>query len=200
MSGGGLLKVVVTEELWGAEEKRVFSSLWKSPAPLKVVAFTWKVLLNWVPIKANLALRNVHGPEEPTLCMMCNVVVESSNHLFLHCIFASSVWSSLMTLLDYYFLIPPNLFVHWECWSGRAGNKNRLRGLWMIWLTTIWVVWNARNDKIFKGINHEVEQIVEEVKFLSWRWVLKRMNISVCLYYEWCWNPIICHERVRMRV
>jgi hypothetical protein len=101
----------------------VFENLWKSPAPSKVVMFAWKVLLNRVPTKVNLALRNVLDPEESSLCVMCNSVEESSTHLFMHCDLASFVWSKLMLWLDYHFVTPPNLFVHWECWSGRGRNS-----------------------------------------------------------------------------
>jgi hypothetical protein len=62
-----------------------------------------------------------------------------------------------MSWLDCVFLIPPNLFVHWLCWNGRASSRNLKRGMSMIWFATLWVLWNARNDKIFKGINHDVE-------------------------------------------
>lgn len=163
----------------------MFHNLWKNPAPSKVVAFAWKALLNRVPTKANLALRNVLGPEESTLCPMCNGAEESSIHLFLLCQLAYKVWYKLMWWLDSYFIIPPNLFVHWECWSGRVSNKSLLKGLRLIWLTTLWVLWKARNDKIFNGVNHEADEIVEEIKVLSWKWMLHRMNAPVCLFYEW---------------
>lgn len=117
----------------------------------------------------------------------------------MHCQLAWTVWFKLMLWLDSYFVTPPNLFVHWECWSGRETNKSLLKGLWLIWLTTLWVLWKARNDKIFKGISHEVDELVEEIKVLSWRWMLERMNTPVCLYYEWCWNPQNCLQRVRTR-
>jgi len=45
----------------------------------------------------------------------------------------------------------------------RGGNKNRSRGLWLIWLTTIWILWRVRNDKIFKGSTQEVDEVVEAV-------------------------------------
>jgi len=117
------------EDLWREDEKGVFENLWKSPAPLKVVAFPWKVLLNRVPTKLNLALRNVLGPEENNLCALCNTMVESSLHLFLHCDFASLVWLGIMSWLDRIFVTPPNLFVHWECWSGGERKKNVKKGL-----------------------------------------------------------------------
>jgi len=113
--------LVSTEVMWTEEEKGVFDNMWKSPAPSKVVAFAWRVLLNRAPTKVNLALRNVLGPEDSTFCVLCNTVEESSCHLFLHCDVASLVWRKLMLWIDRNFLIPPNLFVHWECWSGGGG-------------------------------------------------------------------------------
>jgi hypothetical protein len=101
--------------------------------------------------------------------------------------------------LNEFFVIPHNLFVHWECWCERETNKNVLKGLRLIWLSTIWVLWKGKNDKIFKGSTYEVDDLVEEVKVLSWRWMLYRMNLPVCLYYEWCWNPQFCLQRVTAR-
>lgn len=71
-----------------------------------------------IPTKSNLVLRNVIRPEESKLCVLCGRMEESSIHLFLHCDLASLVWLKLMWWLDRFFLTPPNLFVHWECWSG----------------------------------------------------------------------------------
>lgn len=47
-------------------EEKVFGYLWKIPAPSKVVAFSWMMLLNRLPTRYNLAIRNVLGAEEPT--------------------------------------------------------------------------------------------------------------------------------------
>jgi len=40
-----------------------------------------------------------------------------------------------------------------------------LIGLWLIWHTTIWVLWKARNDKIFKGITRDTEELVKRLRF-----------------------------------
>jgi hypothetical protein len=186
---------VLTENLWREEEKGVFEDLWKSPAPSKVVAFAWKVLRNRIPTKVNLALRNVLGPDQNNLCTFCNRVEESSVHLFLHCDFTSSVWLSIMSWLDRFFPTPPNLFVHWECWSGRERKKIGKKGLWLIWNSTVWALWKARNDKIFKGIIYTANEIADEIRVMSWRWFLSRMSVPSCLFYEWCWNPFECLNR-----
>jgi hypothetical protein len=53
--------------------------------------------------------------------------------------------------------------------------KNVKKGLCLIWYATIWILWKTRNDKFFKDVGFMVDEIVEEVKVLSWRWVLSRM-------------------------
>jgi len=76
----------------GVMERKVFTLIWKSPAPSKVVAFSWKLLYDRIPTRHNLALRNVLPPDEPLLCVLCEDSEESSTHLFLHCQVASKVW------------------------------------------------------------------------------------------------------------
>jgi hypothetical protein len=69
-------------EVMGEEEGRVFGQIWESPAPSKVVAFSWKVILNRIPTRINLARRNVL-PENGSLnCVLCDLVGESESHLF----------------------------------------------------------------------------------------------------------------------
>lgn len=54
-----LLDLVIAEDRWQEDEKMVFEGIWKSAAPLKVIVFSWKALLNRIPTKSNLRIRNV---------------------------------------------------------------------------------------------------------------------------------------------
>lgn len=184
--------LVLREDRWREDEKRVFKGLWDCSAPSKVVAFAWKALLNRIPTKVNLELRNIITTDEAMGCGWCERSEESTLHLLLHCDLASRVWLKLMLWIDGVFLIPPNLFLHWECWGEWDRNKKVRKGRRLIWFATLWVLWKARNDNIFNERNLEVDEIVEEVKVLSWRWLLSRTNFPVCLFYEWNWNPILC--------
>lgn len=192
--------LVLREVLWREDEKGVFAKLWKSPAPSKVVAFAWRVLLNRIPTKGNLVLRNVLATGDNSLCVLCNRTDESAVHLLLHCDVASAVWLKLMWWLDRFFPSPPNLFVHWECWQEGERNKNVKKGLGVIWLATLWVLWKCQNDKVYNDVNFEVDVMVEEVKVLAWKWVMNRMTIPVCLFFEWCWNPQWCLSRSPSRL
>jgi hypothetical protein len=63
-------RLILVEDLWSEEENRVFSSLWKSPTPFKVIVFSWKLLLNRVPTRDNLSLRNVLPVEATNSCVL----------------------------------------------------------------------------------------------------------------------------------
>jgi hypothetical protein len=112
-----LEELVLSDNRWREDEKKVFKLLWKNPAPSKVVALVWKTILDRIPTKVNLALPNVPTTDGSILCVHCARMEETSLHLYLHCTLASSVWWHLMSWLNNFFPIPPNLFIHWECWG-----------------------------------------------------------------------------------
>lgn len=109
-------------------EEVVFGYLWKSRAPLKVLAFVWTMLLNRVPTTENLAVRGVLEAESSLNFVFCGSREESVIHLFLHCVEVQRVWHLLMCWLDFHFIIPNNLFVHLECWSQEVSSKKVRHG------------------------------------------------------------------------
>ncbi|MCH92386.1 putative non-LTR retroelement reverse transcriptase, partial [Trifolium medium] len=66
-------------------ETSIFRKIWKSPAPSKVVVFSWQLLHNRDPTKDNLISRGVIQQGIGCNCVWCGEVQESANHLSLHC-------------------------------------------------------------------------------------------------------------------
>jgi hypothetical protein len=157
-----------------------------------VVAFSWKLFHDRIPTEVNLSYRHVLPPKASLNCVLCEGNIESTNHLFLQCEFARGVWDGLFSWLGFNFLSPPNLFIHWECRNGNSTNKRIRNGFRLIWHAAVWCIWRARNDRIFKNIICNVEEMVEAIEVLSWRWTLTRVKAPACLFYEWCWNPKEC--------
>lgn len=118
----------ILEDTWGDEDRRVFHQLWKSPAPSKVIAFSWKMLLDRIPTRTNLSRRNALPPEVPLNCVWRVGEREMTKHLFLHCSLARGVWLRLMHWVDIMFIMPNNLFTHWACWNAGSSNKKRPLG------------------------------------------------------------------------
>jgi hypothetical protein len=72
----------VLETLWHG---RIFSSIWKSPTPSKVVGFVWQLLHNRIPTRSNLVSRSILAPGVDSLCPLCGEENETDQHLFLYC-------------------------------------------------------------------------------------------------------------------
>jgi len=135
--------LMLEDESVSLEEVRVFSRKGSSAAPSKVAAFSWKLLHNRIPTKANLVHRQVLAPKSSLQCVMCEGLLESANHLFLHCSFAMKVWDEVMRWLGFHFVTPPNLFFLWDSWDGVSSNKKIRKGLRMIWHAVVWSIWKA---------------------------------------------------------
>jgi len=50
----------------------------------------------------------------------------------------------------------------------------------VIWFAAIWSVWKSRNDKLFKNKNISMDQMIEEVKRLSWNGLKYESNSMDC--------------------
>jgi hypothetical protein len=177
---------------FNCQQLRVFNNIWKSSAPSKVIAFSWKVLRNRTPTRVNLLLRGVEVNGGIPACAHCQSGREDENHLFLFCDFSMLVWKAIFRWLDVVIVIPPNIFVLFDCFIGAASNKKIRGGYYLIWHAVLWRIWCSRNNAIFSNGGIDVEEVVEAIKLTSWRWGLSRHKIPVCLFYEWCWDPGLC--------
>jgi hypothetical protein len=96
-------------------EESVLGGIWKSPAPSKVIAFSWMAFLDRIPTRSNLELRRVLSQEDPRNCVMCGLGEETTTHLFLHCDMAWLFWRLVFDWLGVNFIIPLNLYMHCAC-------------------------------------------------------------------------------------
>jgi hypothetical protein len=178
-----------------AEVPVVFEHIWESPAPSKVIAFSWQLLYDRIPSRSNLAYRHILAPDVSRECVGCVGVVETSSHLFLHCGGAIVIWYEIFRWLGIVVVIRPSLEVLFEVVRGAAKNKKTRNGFLLIWHATIWTIWKARNNVIFANGIFNPKELVDEIKVLSWKWRLVRLKVSPCLFYEWSWDPGDCMLR-----
>lgn len=68
--------------------------------------------------------------------------------------------------------------------DGAFSHKKIRKGVGMIWHAVVWSISRARNDIIFNNLACDVEEVVEEIKVMSWRWGLSRLETTACLFYE----------------
>ncbi|MCH90812.1 F-box family protein, partial [Trifolium medium] len=131
---------LLVEELWSDDELGedvavIFDQIWESPAPSKVIAFSWQLLYDRIPTHSNLDFRGILVSDAPWECVRCVGSVETSIHLFLHCPSAMMVWYDIFRWLGVVIVIPHSLFSLFEVLRGSARNAKVRHGFLMICVT-----------------------------------------------------------------
>jgi hypothetical protein len=175
--------------------RRVLKESWNSFAPLKVVIFSWKLVLNRLPTRRNLVVRGLLDSGASPACVWCPLVEENESHLFFSCPLAVEVWTMVMAWLGLVTAVPGNAFHSFESFGVPFRTNTRIKGLILIWQTVVWSIWLARNALIFEGVKKEGHEIVDAIKHRSLQWFIARKQGVVCLAYEWEKLPLVCLNR-----
>jgi len=122
--------------------------IWKSKAPSKVCFLAWAASKGKVPTEIMLKRRIFSLASR---CALCLNEEESIDHLFLHCHWASTLWSLALSLMGVYWLRPSNVKDVLVSWRRRL-KKCWVYGIWrLIPLAIWWCTWKERNRRIFEG-------------------------------------------------
>jgi hypothetical protein len=172
----------------------VFKWLWKCGAPSKVCAFSWQLILDRIQTKDNLLKRRIIDAQQGG-CGMCGDAPESALHLFLHCKYGAKVWYDIMRWLGFMVILPHDIVSSLAMVICCAKNKKERGGLCLVWAAFMWVMWQARNNCIFNNGIVGYDDLVEQIKFTSWKWFIGKVAKGPCLLYEWKWSPLDCMLR-----
>lgn len=167
---------------------------WKSPAPSKVRAFGWQLLHDRIPTRVNLGRRQIIDGTGDLSCVMCGLLLEDSNHLFIYCEVAMRVWEAVFAWLQLPFSLPHNLLSILLFLTHNRGKKLR-KGLCMIWNGVVWTIWRRRNLVLFDNGGRGVAEIIDEIKVTTWKWWISQTKVPNSLLYEWQMEPILCMVR-----
>lgn len=73
--------------------------------------------------------------------------------------------------------------------SGGRRVKQRYQ---VIWFSMIWSIWLARNRLIFDAVATEIAEVVDSVKWLSWRWLAAKGEIANYPLSSWFQSLAVC--------
>ena len=63
-----------------------------------------------------------------------------------------------------------------------------------VWQAVCWVmlymIWNARNKRVFENRASNMSTICDEVQILSFHWISHRAKETISSWIEWCSDPI----------
>ncbi|KAF1868729.1 hypothetical protein Lal_00036167 [Lupinus albus] len=138
---------------------------------MKVLTFAWRLFQDRIPTMDALVKRGVTLLNDgDSLCVLCKSHPETATHLFSSCNFSYSVWQLIYNWLGITSALPFSPINHYSSFLGLAKDRKRWK-LWsIIWITTIWVLWLARNDFVFNNTKPSLHQILNSIKVKSWLW------------------------------
>jgi hypothetical protein len=140
-------------------------------ARLKVIVFSWKLLLQRLPIRVNLSQRGVLGNVGNPCCVWCPEERETEVYIFGTFRVALAVWSKIINWFGLQSAQPSDLCSSFESFGFPFNiGKNLRKGLSMIWHTMVWSLWKARNTHIFEEKVMSIEELFETIKHVSFRW------------------------------
>ncbi|KEH34751.1 transmembrane protein, putative [Medicago truncatula] len=96
---------------------------------------------------------------------------ETASHLFLYCGMYAPLWQMV------------------RCLRGLKACRSFLQ---LLWLLCVWLIWQKRNNKLFKNSQLTISELIDKVKFYSYWW-LKANNTSFVFGSQRWWSePLRC--------
>ncbi|GAU47706.1 hypothetical protein TSUD_177110 [Trifolium subterraneum] len=144
----------------GLNSVNTIAKVWDSWAPNKVVVFSWQALLGRLPTKENLVKRGISLEGTMVGCVMCGGGRESEDHLFAACSTTWEVWSKVHRWFGLTTVIPGTIGSLFQGFLPNfRSRKHALKGINLVWHAVMWVIWQSRNERIFRGVVVGPEEI-----------------------------------------
>jgi hypothetical protein len=166
--------------------------VWHRQVPLKVSIFAWRLLRDRLPTKSNLVARGIISPEAHFCVSGCGGI-ETAQHIFLSCSTFASLWGLVRSWIGFSAVDAHTLPDHFVQFTFSAGGLRARRSfLQLIWLACTWIVWNERNQRLFRNAAHSMHHLLGKVKILSFRWLrMTNATLGINLHCWWS-NPLLC--------
>jgi len=170
--------------------------MWHKAVPLKVNIFVWRLFLNRLATKDNLRTRHVLDVSQVPCAASCGAV-EDRDHLFFKCDHYGCLWLLISHWLGIDTVLHGNLYAHSYQFCALGGfSKNSRTTFSIIWISTLFVIWKDRNDRIFDNNFVQLTGLLEKVKLQTYWWLKANYMTFDFNYPFWRQNPLCCFQAV----
>ncbi|XP_074271500.1 uncharacterized protein LOC141595433 [Silene latifolia] len=131
------------------DHKQWFPLVWKNLAPPRYEVLLWAILWKRVATKDRVLKWKALTFEE-SLCTFCGEVLETVNHVFLHCRFSWNIWNEICAEWGMMWVCPLEIDDAFLLWHGAhlAGFEKQIWDTFFIAVVTI--IWEVRNAAVFE--------------------------------------------------
>ena len=112
---------------------------------------------------------------------------ELETRLFLSYSLFGQIWQLVRTWLGVHSLDPSIIVDHFYQFGTSSGfTKSRISFMHLIWFASSWMIWKERNDRLFRGIQHTLIQLVENIKLLFFWWFKTKVVVLHYSFHNRC--------------
>ncbi|MFS7931421.1 putative reverse transcriptase zinc-binding domain-containing protein [Helianthus anomalus] len=137
-----------------------------------------------LPTAAALSRRGIVLEDQS--CPFCSDYIETVEHVFTACRFASILWQNISSWCKV-----PNMFsfsfkdlLELKSHSGLSGKKAEIfHGLVII---GCWCLWRLRNNIRFNNKVARMEDVISEVRSCGFLWAKNRAKLTSLSWSDWC--------------
>ena len=151
------------------QDNTFMSFIWKGICPPKTEIFIWQLIKGTVlvcEVMWKFGMVNLANCE----CLMCGLVVESINHLFLTCVWSCELWRICMGWWGVHGCMNYSLIDWLNGWVGICPSQSRNRAWNVLFCAVVWTIWENRNRVVFRGSQPCLGLALDSVKFRVALW------------------------------
>ncbi|KAL4361754.1 hypothetical protein GQ457_04G001430 [Hibiscus cannabinus] len=175
----------IWEDIRGAKGKVTWHKIVWFPLHIpKHAMITWMTILNRLPTRDRLLRMEI---VEDSMCELCGNVVESRCHLFFECRFSREIWENVLKLCGL-----SRMMQRWDDeldWAIAVlkGKSLIVYILKLAWQAHIYLVWEERNHRHFRGVHRSCTDILDCIKAIIYIRLqgrsiqLENVNRNLCL-------------------
>ncbi|GJZ48791.1 RNA-directed DNA polymerase, eukaryota [Tanacetum coccineum] len=188
LNGSGLFRVCDIRNLLDEKflPKVEVATRWIKYIPIKINIFAWKVCLDRLPTRLNLAHRDIQVSSLD--CPVCSLSHESTSHILFSCSMASDLFRLICRWWDLGWS-PLGSYAEWLSWfkNIRMGSilKSILEGVFFV---SWWCIWNYRNQLLFTSRKPRKTVIFDDIVARSFAWCNARCKMSFS-WDSWLQHP-----------
>jgi len=168
----------------------IFQLLWTLKIVPSAAVCAWRLLLDRLPTRLNLAKRGMQLTDLP--CPLCQEYEESGQHLFTTCKVAQNVWDQCKRWVGNVNVRHESITIHFQSF-GLVSWRQCVNLAWKeMWVAIVTELWNHRNKVIFNRELVYATEIFTLAQLKGWCWLKNKFKRVAFSYSDWHFAPLKC--------
>ncbi|KAL4578242.1 hypothetical protein LXL04_014362 [Taraxacum kok-saghyz] len=162
---------------------------WTHDVPIKVSCFIWRANLGRILTSCALMKRGIQIYS--LICSFCNNAEEDEMNVLWNCPFAVMIWEWVLKWCGMQKPTANSISDVLKAMDQVDGSAKKRKDMTAICYGTMWMIWKARCDWIFKKRRHSPTKVADEVKTIVYTWLKHRRSKCHYSWINWCIDPEI---------